>query len=222
MPIAQELPALDVAALEGAARAELDAQRRRSEPLRPGETIDPNTASEEELDRLPGVGPALARRIIAEREAGGPFRSLDDLTRVSGIGPRSLDRLAPHVRISPSALPAPGAGPGRAGGGPAHVAPFATAPAGGAAVGAVRGAGPARGEPQGAILLDLNRASASQLETLPGIGPALARRIVVYRDSAGGFGGVDELVRVRGIGPALLEKLRPYVRVELDRVSGRP
>ncbi|HLV36889.1 MAG TPA: helix-hairpin-helix domain-containing protein [Spirillospora sp.] len=52
-----------------------------------------NRATSEELQTLPGVGPALAERIIAYREANGPFSSLDDLDNVSGIGPALLSGL---------------------------------------------------------------------------------------------------------------------------------
>jgi competence ComEA-like helix-hairpin-helix protein len=59
--------------------------------------------------------------------------------------------------------------------------------------------------------LDLNRASAAELEALPGIGAAKAAAIVAHRDASGAFHSVDELEAVRGIGPALVEKLRPHV-----------
>jgi competence protein ComEA len=62
-------------------------------------------------------------------------------------------------------------------------------------------------------VLDLNRATAQELERLPGVGPALAARIVARRDSIGGFRAVEELETVRGIGPVLVEKLKPMVRV---------
>ena len=56
-------------------------------------------------------------------------------------------------------------------------------------------------------VLDLDRASAEQIETLRGIGPSLARRIVADRDSLGAFGSLEGFQRVRGVGPALAEKL---------------
>lgn len=60
-------------------------------------------------------------------------------------------------------------------------------------------------------LVDLDRADAATIEALPGIGPALASRIVAHRDSAGMFGGMAAFCDVRGIGPALAQKLRPLV-----------
>ena len=61
--------------------------------------------------------------------------------------------------------------------------------------------------------LDLNRASPEELQRLPGIGAVIATRIVAYRDSVGGFGSVEQLERVRGIGPATMRRLAPLVRV---------
>ncbi len=59
--------------------------------------------------------------------------------------------------------------------------------------------------------VDVDVADAAALEALPGIGPALARRIVADRDSAGAFGSLEGLRRVRGVGPRLAERLRPLV-----------
>jgi competence protein ComEA len=62
--------------------------------------------------------------------------------------------------------------------------------------------------------VNLNTASAAELEVLPGIGPAMARRILEYRSRYGRFSSIDQLDQVKGIGPKTLEKLRPLVRVE--------
>ncbi len=59
--------------------------------------------------------------------------------------------------------------------------------------------------------IDVDVASASALEALPRVGPALAARIIASRDSLGPFGSLEELQRVKGIGPALASGLAPYV-----------
>jgi competence protein ComEA len=70
--------------------------RRAAEPLRPA-SIDVDRASEAELLRLPGIGPALAGRIVAERASGGPFGGPDGLLRVHGIGPKTLEKIRPYL-----------------------------------------------------------------------------------------------------------------------------
>lgn len=59
------------------------------------------------------------------------------------------------------------------------------------------------------LMIDVDIATAEELEQLPRVGPALAQRIVADRDSLGQFGSLDELGRVRGIGPAMLKLLAP-------------
>lgn len=79
--------------------------------------------------------------------------------------------------------------------------PAAGAPGGGAAGGGAPG------------LINVNTASAAQLEELPGVGPALAGRIIEWRESRGRFSSVEDLLDVPGIGPAILEKVRSQVTV---------
>ena len=100
--VAPHLPGQDI--VRQAARS------RRAEalkqPLGPGETVDADRASAEELERLPGVGPALARRIVEDRERSGPYGSLAELDRVPGIGPAMLRTLEPWVIFSAPLRPA--------------------------------------------------------------------------------------------------------------------
>ena len=70
----------------------------------------------------------------------------------------------------------------------------------------------AAGGPAG-VPLDINSADSAALETLPGIGPALAAAIIEHRQRAGPFATVEELVEVSGIGPAKLDQVRPLVTV---------
>ena len=98
------------------------AQSRRAEalarPLAVGERVDVDRAPADELQRLPRVGPALARRMVEERDAHGPFGTLEGLRRVTGIGPRLVRDLEAHVSfggvapaaVGPSAVASSGTG----------------------------------------------------------------------------------------------------------------
>ena len=65
----------------------------------PSAPVNVNTATQAELEDLPGIGPTLAAAIVAERERNGPFRSADDLTRVHGIGEGRLAQLRDFVAV---------------------------------------------------------------------------------------------------------------------------
>ncbi len=79
-----------VAAVAGAQDARPSTQR----------AVNINTATSDQLQLLPGVGPALAGRIIAFREANGPFEKVDELAAVQGIGDKSLEKMRPYVVTS--------------------------------------------------------------------------------------------------------------------------
>ncbi len=164
-----------------------ESERRRT-PLGAAERIDPNQASEVELDRLPGVGPSLARAIVRSREQDGPFRSLDDLLRVPGLGEKKLGQLAAHTALVPASEGRRATGGGRTG-----------------ASGRTAATRTAR--------VNLNRATAEELEGLPGIGPAKASAIVRWRAEHGRFRKLEDVLAVPGIGPATLERLRTLVVV---------
>lgn len=68
-------------------------------------TIDINAAGEAELAQLPGLGPVTARRILDRRRDRGPFRTLDELLDVPGVGPATLTAMRPHLRPIEPALP---------------------------------------------------------------------------------------------------------------------
>ena len=93
--VQEDVPPLDPARAEGAARLLL------------GEPLDLNRADHESLEALPGIGPARARAIVRERERA-PFRSVGELQRVRGIGPRTVAGLEGLLRVEPPARDAPG------------------------------------------------------------------------------------------------------------------
>lgn len=79
--------------------------RRLARPLQRSDRIDLDSADAAEIARLPRIGPGLAARIVADREANGPFGSLDGLDRVSGIGASVLDAVKPYAVFSGVARP---------------------------------------------------------------------------------------------------------------------
>jgi competence ComEA-like helix-hairpin-helix protein len=81
--------------------------RRQRLTESPGAPVDLNRAGPEDLQRLPGVGPVLAQRIVEARETLGPFESVDDLRRVRGVGPVKLDRLRPYLTTGAGPPPDP-------------------------------------------------------------------------------------------------------------------
>lgn len=173
-----------------------DSAARLGRPLAEGEQIDLDRAGVDEIARLPRVGPALARRIVARRDSLGAVGGLAGLDLVPGVGPGLLRGVAPHVAFSRGAEIAPGLSPSAS---PSRPAP-------GPETGASSGLRPAPP-------LDLNSASEKELTTLPGIGPGRARAIVEWRSAHGPFRAVGDLARVPGIGPSIVARVAASVTI---------
>ena len=108
-------------------------ERNRAPPpsssATPSIPLDLDTAPAESLLRLPRIGPALAKRIIADRDSLGPFGSLEGFERVKGVGPAMTKALAPYVTFSGTPRPSPvGARVTRSGRGASRDAPGPRAP----------------------------------------------------------------------------------------------
>ena len=74
------------------------------------------------------------------------------------------------------------------------------------------------------LAIDLNKATAADLEAIPGIGPVLAKRIIEFREEQGPFQHVEDLLAVKGLGPGKLKKIGPYLEVSeigADREAGK-
>lgn len=170
--------------------------------------LDLNGASQAELLLLPGIGPNLAERILTYRQEKGPFQKVEELRRVSGIGPVTLERLRPLVCVAEKGFgPAPILAQEKKAS--VMVAPtrkFAAQPKKGTSL---------------AAPIDLNSASLSDLQKLPGIGPKLSQRILDERAKKP-FQSVDDLRRVRGIGKKTVEKVRPFAKVASTVVAANP
>lgn len=188
-------------------RAEEEEAAARARPLGEGERLDPNRATARELDRLPGVGPKAAAAIVEARLRDGAFRRPEDLARVRGIGPATVEKLREHLDLSAP----PPAVLGRAGDQGRRRARDRARRRDSNPVPSGARDPPARSSPETGPI-DVNRADIPTLQRLPGVGPALAARIIEARKAAP-FNSVDELTRVRGIGPATVSRLRDRVTV---------
>lgn len=106
---ASQLPAAGKGRGAAGADAPVAATEKQGAPQ--DAAVDLNTATLEDLDRLPGIGPAKAGAILETRRRLGGFQSIEQLTEVHGIGPATVEKLRPYVRVTPPAATAdPSAG----------------------------------------------------------------------------------------------------------------
>ncbi len=180
------LPALAALAilvlpLAGAAPAHAAAAAAKAAAATP---VDINSASEKDLETLPGVGAATAKKIVA----GRPYGSVDDLAR-AGVPAKTIAKIRPLVAVG--SAPAGSAAPaiqGAAGPNVRHASPSSAA----------------MSAPPATPRVDINNASEKDLETLPGVGAATARKIIAGRP----FSTVEDLSRI-GMSASRIAKLEP-------------
>ena len=161
----------------------------------------------------PGVYtlPAQGRAVDAIAAASGAAADADlDRVNLAGALSDGVQIYVPHR--GETAAPAqiqPNGGTANAGQGNAANG----ASQGGAQPQPARTLTPAGSAQKGSTPVNINTATAEELQTLPRIGPAMAQRIIAWREAHGGFRSVDELDAVPGIGPSMLENLRPLVTI---------
>jgi len=71
----------------------------------PAKPININTANSEELQQVPGIGPATAQKILQMRKSYGPFKSLDDLLAIRGLGQKRLDKMRKYLTVGKASPP---------------------------------------------------------------------------------------------------------------------
>lgn len=158
-----------------------------------GKLVDINSADEKTLETLPGVGPVLARAI----KDGRPYKSIDDLERVKGLGPAKLAALKDHVTVGAAEeMPAEAATKG-----------VAAKPAAGAKPAATK---PAATKPAAGKLVNINTASKADLEALPGIGPVKAQAIIDARP----FQKPEDIMKVKGIKEGIYGRVKDLITTE--------
>ncbi|MGD0826598.1 MAG: helix-hairpin-helix domain-containing protein [Desulfobaccales bacterium] len=175
-----------------------------------GAPVDLNTADRKALEALPGVGPAMARKIIAAR----PFKSVDDLSKIKGMSQAKVETLKDKVTVGqekaampeakPAPAPAPAASP--AAGKPA-VAKEPASPA--KPVATEKGKGGAAQLAPGQKV-NLNTASKEDLDKLPEIGPVKAQAIIEGRP----YQKIEDVMKVKGIKEGIFEKIKDHITVD--------
>lgn len=72
---------------------------QEARPATPSQVVNVNTATAAQFEALPGIGPSMAQRIVSHREKNGPFKKLEDLMNIQGIGEKSFLKLRPYLTI---------------------------------------------------------------------------------------------------------------------------
>jgi DNA uptake protein ComE-like DNA-binding protein len=183
--------ALVLVLLTGSPAAAKKSSPTTATPATAAGPVDLNAATQAQLEALPGVGAATAKKIIA----GRPYASVQDLSR-AGVSAKTITKITPMVTVSGSAAAAPAAPASPA----APAAPAASSRKSSAAKGSAKAA------PAGPV--DLNTATQAQLESLPGVGPATAKKIVAGRP----YASAGDLSRA-GVPAGTIAKITPMVTV---------
>jgi competence protein ComEA len=149
---------------------------------------------------LPRVGSYTAARIIEYRKRYGKFSCVKELLNVKGIGPKTLAKIQEGICVGNVGVGSKPTPTQRVGSKPTPTETSKPTPT-----------------------VNINIASASELETLPGIGHEKAKAILDYRSSSGIFQKIEDITMVRGIGEKIFERIKPLITVgektHVDNVS---
>lgn len=159
--------------------------------------IDLNTADQKTLEELPGIGPALAKAIIA----GRPYKTVDDLKKVKGISDSKLKAIKAKATIGAAASPAASAPP---------AAPAAAKKAASAEKEVAEKASKSASKLAPGQRVNINTASKAELDALPGIGPAKAQAIIDGRP----YNTIEDIMKVKGIKEGIFNKIKDNISVK--------
>ncbi len=183
--------------------------------------VDVNSADLKTLQTLPGIGPVLAQRIID----GRPYKTLADVAKVKGLSPAKLDAIKDTLTFGSAATlatqTAKPAKPAKSVTAAAVSEPQAPAtPAAAQPAGVNKNqsalstsAAPASGSLTVGQKLNINKATAEELDRLPGIGPAKAKAIIDYRNQNGDFKTIEDIQKVKGIKAGVFSKITDLIQV---------
>jgi competence protein ComEA len=165
----------------------------------PATPVNLNTAGPAELETLPGIGPAHAKAIVE----GRPYKSVDDLERVKGLGKARIDAIRSMVTVAgPTLAPTPPSAPATTPA-PATVAtPKTPRETSKPKAGSTARLAPGK-------LVNINTAPKEELDALPGIGPVKAQAIIDTRP----FKSIEDIMKVKGIKEGEFSKIKDLITV---------
>jgi len=193
-------------------------RRRYAKKKRPSEIIDINTATPSELSTLPGIGPKTSQKIINYRENVGPFKSIEEIMKVSGIANKKFARMKEYISV--------GKTKGK------KIVKEVKEEEWKSSVrtkrkkrvkASVENKSETRKKyrrtysKKAAALagtkINLNTADVKELSKLPRVGPKTAQSIVDYRENIAPFKSVEEIMKIKGIGPKYFERMEEFITV---------
>jgi len=183
--------------------------------------IDVNSADVKALEELPGIGSTLANRIVA----GRPYNSLADLGKVKGMSQSKLDAIKDSVTFGPATAATKETHTGKKETAKKEKTPAKEKTTKSTETAQSTAGGQSAGQPQpsptgkssGSLApgqrININTATAEQLDALPGIGPTKAQAIIDYRNQHGRFKSIDEIKNVTGIKEGEFSKIQDHIKV---------
>jgi competence protein ComEA len=186
--------------------------------------VDVNTADVKTLETLPGIGPTLANRIVE----GRPYKSIDDLTKVKGLSQSKVNAIKDKITVGTSASTTKKS--------TSKSAKKSSATTGAATTSTdetpttststkktsakdqttskpVSPTGSSSGKLPAGQTVNINTATAEELDALPGIGPTKAQAIIDYRNQNGPFKSIEDIENVKGIKEGEFGKIKDMIRV---------
>jgi competence protein ComEA len=184
--------------------------------------VDVNSADVETLQTLPGIGPTLAERIVA----GRPYKNADDLTKVKGLSKSKIEAIQDQITFghvtttskksttkSSKKTTTPET---------TTTEPSTTSKSSSKSTTATESSGSKTVSPTGSSsgklapgqTVNINTATAEQLDALPGIGPTKAQAIIDYRNEHGRFSSIEDIQNVKGIKEGEFSKIKDSIRVK--------